>query len=133
MKFISTNYNSSKIFLIDASGALVSIILLFILYLFEDYFGMPKNIISVFIGIAAILFLYSTIIYLLSPKTWRTYLTVVAMLNICYSVFTIYHVFLCFEKLTLYGKLYFVGEVLVIIVLSFYELKIATETKVINN
>jgi hypothetical protein len=41
-------------------------------------------------------------------------------------------VFLCFENLTLYGKLYFLGEILVIILLSIYELRIATTTTGFN-
>lgn len=123
-----TKYNESKIFLLDAAGAFVSIILLSILYIFEEYFGMPTKILSVFIGIASVFFFYSSIIYLISPLRWRTYLKIIAILNIFYCLFTIYHVFRYFENLTLCGKLYFVGEVLVIILLSLYELKIATKT-----
>jgi hypothetical protein len=128
MKFMLTKYNSSKIFLLDAAGAFVSIILLSILYIFEEYFGMPEKIISVFIGIASVFLFYSAIIYLVSPLRWRIYLKIIATLNICYCLFTIYHVFLYFKNLTLYGQLYFVGEVLVIILLSIYELKMATKT-----
>jgi hypothetical protein len=126
MKFIRSNYNDQKIFLLDASGAFVSIILLFFLYIFEEYFGMPRNIIAVFIGIASVLFLYSVIIYRIKPLRWTMYLTIIALLNIGYCLFTLYHVFHYFETLTPYGQFYFIGEVLVIISLSIYELRIAT-------
>jgi hypothetical protein len=123
MKLILAQYNSSKIFLLDASGAFVSIILLSVLYIFEEYFGMPQKILSIFIGIASVFCLYSVIIYLINPIRWRTYLKIIAILNICYCLLTIFHVFLYFENLTLYGNLYFVGEVLVIILLAIFELK----------
>ena len=128
MKFILSKYNSSKIFLLDASGAFVSIILLFFLYIFEEYFGMPRNILAVFIGIASVLFLYSVIIYLINPLRWTFYLKIIALLNLGYCLFTLYHVFQCFETLTLCGQFYFVGEVLVIIFLAIYELRTATKT-----
>jgi hypothetical protein len=128
MKFILTKYNSSKIFLLDAAGAFVSIILLSVLYLFEEYFGMPKKILSIFISIALVFLFYSAIIYFVSPLKWRAYLKIIAILNICYCLFTIFHIFLYFENLTLYGNLYFVGEVLVIILLAIFELKIANKT-----
>jgi hypothetical protein len=128
MKFILAQYNSTKIFLLDATGAFVSIILLSTLYIFEEYFGMPQKILSIFIGIASVFFFYSAIVYLVSPLKWRTYLTIIAILNICYCLLTIFHVFLYFENLTLYGQLYFVGEVLVIILLAIFELKIASKT-----
>ncbi|MFN3301350.1 MAG: hypothetical protein ACK41Z_14280 [Sediminibacterium sp.] len=126
MKFTLSKYNSSKIFLIDASGAFISAVLLLLLHSFDEYFGMPKHILTIFIGIAILLFLYSTVIYLISPKSWKTYLKAIAILNMAYCAFTAYQVFQCFENLTVYGKLYFAGEILVIIFLSIYELKIAT-------
>ncbi len=128
MKKILSKYNDSKIFQLDAFGAFVSIILLSILFVFEEYFGMPKKILSIFIGIASMFFIYSAIIHFVKPLRWSTYLKIIAILNIFYCAFTIYHVYLHFENLTLYGQLYFAGEVLVIILLSIYELKMATKT-----
>ncbi|MCU0325747.1 MAG: hypothetical protein MUF45_10915 [Spirosomaceae bacterium] len=132
MRTILNNFNSPKIFVLDASGAFVSVILLSNLYIFNEYFGMPKNVLLIFIGIALVFFLYSAIIHFINPLRWRTYLKIIAILNICYCAFTLYHVFLCFENLTLYGKLYFLGEILVIILLSIYELRIATTTTGFN-
>jgi hypothetical protein len=128
MKFILSKYNRPIIFLLDASGAFVSILLLFFLYMFEEYFGMPRNILAVFIGIASVLFLYSVTIYLINPLRWTIYLMIIALLNIGYCLFTCYHVFYYFETLTLFGQFYFVGEILVIVILSIYELRTATQT-----
>jgi hypothetical protein len=128
MKKILNKYNGLKIFQLDAFGAFVSIILLSILYIFEEYFGMPQKVLLIFIGIASVFFLYSAIIYLVNPMRWKTYLKIIAVLNICYCLFTTFHVFLYFEDLTMYGQLYFWGEVLIIIWLSINELKMATKT-----
>lgn len=127
MKFILSKYYGSKMFLLDASGAFVSIILLFFLYIFEEYFGMPGNIILLFIGIASVLFLYSVIIYMINPLRWTIYLMIIALLNIGYCLLTFYHVFHYFEALTLLGKVYFAGEILVIILLAIYEFRTAIQ------
>lgn len=129
MKFTLYKYNSPKIFLLDASGAFLSIILLFFLYMFEEYFGMPRKILAAFLGIASALFLYSFIVYRINPLRWTIYLKIIALLNIGYCLFTCYHVFQYFKALTLYGQFYFAGEILVILFLAIYELRTATQTK----
>lgn len=129
MNILIAKYNNSKIFLIDALGAFISMTLLILLFTFDEYFGMPKHIISIFIGIATALFLYSLLIYLTSPNNWRNYLKAAAMLNMGYCAFTIYKSYQFFDNLTVYGILYFAGEVLLIIFLSVFELKIATQSK----
>ena len=128
MKFILSKFSNSKIFLLDASGALVTIIQLSLIFIFQEYFGMPKYPLAIFIGIASVLFFYSTTIYLINPLRWKIYLRIVALLNISYCVFTFYHVLQFFEVLTLLGKLYFAGEIFVILVLSIYEFRIAAQT-----
>lgn len=127
MKFILSKYYGSKMFLLDASGAFVSIILLFFLYIFEEYFGMPGDIILLFIGIASALFLYSVIIYMINPLRWTIYLIIIALLNIGYCLLTFYHVFHYFKALTLLGKFYFAGEILVIVFLAIYEFRTAIQ------
>lgn len=112
---------SKVIFLIDAIGAIVSILFLGLLYLFEAHFGMPKNILLYFIGIAFVLFLFSSIIYKTNPINWRFYLKSLSILNVSYCLFTIFHVFHHLSLLTIYGCIYFITEVLIIIALSTYE------------
>jgi hypothetical protein len=111
-----------NIFLLDALGALSSIAFLFLLYAFDEFFGMPKSVIKIFICIAAVFFVYSSITYMVKPANWRFYLRIIAVLNICYCLFTAYHMLQNSSKLTLYGYLYFVGEVLIILLLAIYEL-----------
>ena len=132
MKLNLSEYRNHKIFLLDASGALLTTILLSMVYSFQEYFGMPKNIISVFIGIALALFLYSSVIYLIKPKNWKIYLKLIALLNLSYCVFTTYHIFQSLENLSTLGKFYFIGEVLIIILISFFEFKLANSSIEIN-
>ncbi len=117
-----------KIFLLDAVGAFVSIIFLSLLYSFDDFFGMPKSVIQIFLGIATAFFVYSTTIYFIKPINWQFYLKVIATLNICYCLFTLYHLHQNLDTLTLYGHTYFIAEILVILILSTYELKNARKT-----
>lgn len=118
----------NNIFLIDALGAAISVIFLFLLYSFEDFFGMPKSVIKIFIFIATIFFVYSTTIYFIRPINWKLYLNISALLNISYCLFTIYHLHQNLDIITLYGYTYFIAEILVILILSTYELKNSTTT-----
>jgi len=117
-----------KIFLLDAGGAFASIIFLSFLYFFNDFFGMPKSVIKMFIGISTAYFVYSTITYFIKPINWYFYLKIIAALNISYCLFTFYHLLQHLDTLTLYGHSYFIVEILVILILSTYELKNARKT-----
>lgn len=120
-----TILNGQKIFLVDAIGAIISVLSLLIPYSFEEFFGMPKEILRIFILIAIIFSIYSTTIYLTKKENWKPYLTIIALLNISYCVFTVYHVFENLNTITLYGHLYFVGEILIILALSIFELRLS--------
>ena len=51
------------------------------------------------------------------------------LLNISYCLFTFYHLLQNLDNLTLYGYYYFIAEILVILILSTYELKNARKTR----
>ena len=120
-------YQRHNIFLVDAIGAFISIILLCVIYLFDDFFGMPRNVMLVFIGIAFFLFIYSATIYWLKPLNWQVYLKIVAFLNASYCLFTAFQIIRNIDTLTLYGYIYFIAEILVIFTISIYEFKNATK------
>jgi len=117
-----------KIFLIDAVGAVVSVLFLLFLYSFEELFGMPKSVLCIFISIAIAFSIYSTTIYLTNPTNWMFYLIIIALLNISYCTYTIYQVFKNLNTITPYGYLYFVTEILIILTLSIYEFKLGRTT-----
>ncbi len=118
------------IFLIDALGAVFSAGCLGILLVLEDVFGMPARIVQIFISLAAIFSAYSFTCYFLRPQKWRPYLTAIALLNIGYSLLTLYHVLQNSGTLTPMGYSYFAAELVVIWGLSFYELRLAKNTDV---
>jgi peptidoglycan/LPS O-acetylase OafA/YrhL len=122
------NYKSiqmkPKIFLLDGLGALISIIFLGVLYFYENFFGMPKEIVKIFIVIALCLMTFSLSVYLFNPKNWRSLLKVVITLNLSYCLYTLYHVFQNRKELTIYGLLYFMGEILVIILICWLEVRV---------
>jgi hypothetical protein len=113
------------IFLIDAFGAVFSAGCLCIFLSFEDVFGMPAHVVRLFISLAVVLSMYSFTCYFARPKAWQRYLTIIALLNIGYSLLTLYHVLQNSGTLTRMGYSYFAAELLVIWALSFYELKLA--------
>ena len=120
--------NGHKMFLLDAVGAFVSVIFLSFLYSFDDFFGMPKSVIKIFLGIATAFFVFSTTTYFMKQINWQFHLKIIAVLNISYCLFTFYHILQNLDTLTLYGHAYFIAEILVILILSTYELKYARKT-----
>lgn len=112
-----------NIFLLDAIGAFSSILWLALLYSFDEYFGMPQNVLLKFIYIASFLFLYSTTIFIFKPSFWKLCLKVVIFLNLSYSLLTIIEIYINRNLIKPFGYLYFLIEILIIIFLVIYELK----------
>jgi hypothetical protein len=114
-----------QIFLIDALGAVFSVFCLLVLYSFEESFGMPKSVVSIFITMAVVFSVYSLTCYLVKPKFWKRYLAIIAILNISYCLFTIYQLVQHVNTITFPGYVYFSAELVVILIVSFYELKLS--------
>lgn len=117
-----------KIFLLDAAGAFVSVLSLFIPYTFEEVFGMPQSTVRIFMAIAIVCFIYSTTIYLTQIKNWKPFLSIIALFNISYCIFTAYHIFKNMNTITVYGYGYFMGEILIILTLSIFEFRLCSAT-----
>lgn len=118
------NKESKRLFLIDGLGALTTAGLLFFLLAEFDYlFGMPKPILHG-LSLMAILFsAYSFSCLIMVKQNWKIFLSLIAFANITYCLLTsglmLYH----YSKLTQLGLMYFVGEIAIIIMLVFFELK----------
>lgn len=125
---MNTIFKNQKIFLVDAIGAGVSIFSLFIPYTFEEFFGMPQSSIVIFISIAIVCFIYSTSVYLSKTPNWKFFLMIIALLNISYCIFTLYHIIIHRSVLTMYGYVYFISEILIIFTLAMYELKLSRKS-----
>ncbi len=118
-----------KIFLLDAIGAALSLVGLYLIYTFHEFFGFPMRTTKIFMCIATLCLTYSATIYLIKPIKWRFYLRIIASINLIYGMFTMFHVTLNLETLTVYGAFYFIAEVLVIILLSSYEILLSSRSK----
>ena len=115
--------NPRKLILIDAIGAILSsIIIVFGLIYLDDILGMPKKILRLLAVIPLFYFIYSLFCYLKIEKL-NNFLKIIALANLCYCLLTLTFVFYHFTKLTIFEILYFILEIIVLIILSIIELK----------
>ena len=118
--------NPKLIFLIDGFGAVLSVFLLgIVLVKLENLIGMPAQTLYILAGIAGVFAIYSFLCSFLIPKNWRTFLKVIAFANLIYCLLTFSLLFIHQSDLTYLGIIYFLGEIIVIGLLAFLELRIA--------
>ena len=116
-----------RIFLIDSLGALLTAFLLFVvLKSYEEYFGMPKNMLNYLSAIALVYFLYSFSCYILTIKHWAKFLRIIIGANLFYVLLTLSLIIYYLEQLTILGITYFALEIIVIIALVSIEIQILT-------
>lgn len=119
--------NPKSLFLVDSLGGLISAIMLgFILVRFESLFGVPPSVLYVLSGIACLFFIYSFLCYLKELENWRVYMKIIAVMNMLYCCFTILLISFHYQKVTIFGLLYFVVEVIIISILAVVEFKNAS-------
>lgn len=112
------------IFLLDGSGALISAFSLGILLpLFQEFIGMPLEILWILAGIAALFALYSLTCYRAAGDKWKRLLTLIAIANGAYAILSLALVVIHFDMLKIWGLLYFGGEILILIGLITLEIK----------
>jgi F0F1-type ATP synthase assembly protein I len=114
-----------KILLIDSLGALISGILLLVIAQFESLFGVSKDLASGLASLPFIFTIYSFLSYKYGNEKWKLLLKIIAMANLFYCVLTLYIIISNFKSLKSLGVAYFIGEILIIVLLSVAELKIA--------
>lgn len=118
------------LFLIDAYGAiLTAFFLCVIMRQFNEFFGMPKNVLTYLGGIAICFFVYSTTCYLFLKRNWTLFIRLIGIANLLYCILTIGLVIKYYPLLTLIGKSYFLIEIIIICVLSYVELNVASKIK----
>ena len=119
--------NPRKLFLADSLGALLTAFMLgFVLTQFESIFGMPQKILYKLAFIAGIFCVYSFLCFLLNSENWRFYMKIIAAANLIYCCITMALVIFLHETITLLGVIYFVLEVIVVVILSVIELRTAS-------
>lgn len=107
-----------QVFLIDAIGALLSAISLgIVLPRFQALIGMPTEVLYVLALMACAFCFFSTFSFLFINHLWRTFLRIIAIVNLLYCLITLGLVLFFFSSLTLLGISYFVIEIIIIVLL----------------
>lgn len=116
--------NPHNLFLIDGLGAVLSALSLgLLLPYFNMYIGMPSNILH-FLALPAVVFaVYSLSCYFLKVERWRPFLRAVAIANLLYCCLTIFLMGSNGLTITSLGVGYFFLEIMVILVLAYWELR----------
>lgn len=122
------------LFLIDSFGAFFTAFFLFvILRQYNFYFGMPKTVLT-YLSLIAILFcVFSISCYILLKSDWSIYLRIIGVSNLLYCTLTLFLIIKNYPILTKIGTIYFLSEIVIIIGLSYIELKVATRIKKSNS
>ena len=107
-----------QIFLLDAFGALVTATLLSqVLARMEPVFGMPRDLLFLLAGVATCFAIYSLMCWLFVGNKWRHFLRAIAIANTVYCLITLALVVLLYEQLTWLGIAYFIGEIVLVMLL----------------
>lgn len=116
--------NPKLVFLLDCLGALLSAFLLgVVLTSFESIFGMPHKVLYGLAALACLFAIYSFWNYGWFKENWRPYLRGIAIVNLLYCCLTAALVIYFRQELTKWGFLYFLQEMVVIIVVVMLEFK----------
>ena len=119
-----------KLFLIDSSGAILTVFFLFVIMRqFDDYFGMPKTVLTYLSVIAFCFCIYSTACFLFLKRRWTPFIRLIGIANLLYCVLTIGLLIKYYPLLTIIGTTYFLIEIVIICGLSYIELNVATRNK----
>lgn len=107
--------NPRKLFLVDSAGALLTAFLTgVILVKFQAFFGMPQKPLLI-LSLTALLFsVYSLSCYFFAGRHWQICLQIIAIANLLYCCVTAGLVIFFYSSLTIFGVLYFAGEILLV-------------------
>lgn len=112
------------VFLIDAIGAVVtSFLLAAVLRTFNEYFGMPKNILSLLSIVAIIFAAYSFSCFVFLKQNSQNFLKPIILANFSYCILTGGLIVYFKNQITLLGIAYFIGEILVVFAVIYIELR----------
>lgn len=125
-----------KLFLVDSFGAMLTAFFLFIIMKnYNDYFGMPPNILTSLVIVAAVFSIYSLSCFLFLKECFTTYIVVISITNLLYSLFTAGCLIVYYPILTTICIVYFLLEIAVISLLVYIELNVlrAIRKNEVNN
>ena len=133
MKIILLDKIDKKILLLDSLGALLTAINLFVIPLFEIYTGVPRDIALILVPLPILYSIFSFLSYKFGNHNWRSLLKMIAIANLIYCCLTMYVTWINFDTFKILGIIYFIVEILIIVVLATLELKIALNHNELKN
>lgn len=117
-----------KIFLVDALGAILTAFFLFVMMRqFNEYFGMPKTVLTLLSVIAGLFCIYSTACFLFLKGNWAPFIRFIGFANLLYCFLTIALLIKYYSLVSIIGTLYFLIEIVIICGLSYVELSVAKQ------
>jgi hypothetical protein len=117
--------NEHTVFLWDGVGALLSALLLgLVLPAIHPLIGMPVPILSLLSALALLYAVYDFSCLRWVDKHDPKWLGVVIFANLFHVIVTVIYLWIYASEIKPLGFTYFVGEILVVLVIVFYELKI---------
>lgn len=115
------------LFLIDSLGAVLTAFFLFaVLRNFNEYFGMPKTVLTYLAAIAGIFWIYSTVCFLFLKENYAPFIWTISSANLLYCVLTMGLTIYYFPMLTFICITYFLVEIALVLGLVYIELQVAT-------
>jgi hypothetical protein len=96
---------------------------------FNEYFGIPKTVLTYLSIIALCFCIYSYACFLFVKENWSIYFRLIGIANLLYSALTMGLVVKNYSLLTAIGTIYFLNEIVIICVLSYIELNVASRIK----
>ena len=112
--------------LFETIFALTAFSLFVIVRQFNEYFGMPKNELTCLSMIAVSFCIYSAACFLFLKEGLTPFIRIIGVANLIYCALTIGLLIKYYPLLTNIGTIYFLIEILIICVLSYVELNVAT-------
>lgn len=118
--------NPRKLFLYDGLGALLSAFLLgVVLVQLEWFFGIPKTSLYFLAFLPCLFAIYDLIYYQKNNGNISTPLRGIAIVNLLYCCLSLGVAFYHFNVITIYGWIYIVLEILIVVTIASIELKVA--------
>lgn len=114
-----------KLFLFDGIGAMLSWAILFLILIpNHQMIGIPAAALK-FLATFPILFAaFDAIVSYLRPKSFKPFINIVIALNVGYCALTLSHILMFSSTISWIGAVYFVSEILIILLLVRIELKV---------
>lgn len=119
-----------KLFLVDFLGAFLTAFLLFaVLRAYHEVVGVASGTLTLLAGIAVVFCIYSACCFLFLKGNWVPFIQAISIANLLYCMVTLGLIFIPGSEISLAGKIYFLGEILVVCGLVYAELAVAKAIK----